>query len=105
MNEIRFSIDINTKKSKIMNINDNKNQTTIIQIRELSIRINEKFSISKFIISISHSEDLFIQQNNSINADSFKKIEFVKKKTIKKIRKFNQKIFENFKCALLKLLC
>ena len=102
MNEIRFSVDINTKKSETININDNENQTTIIQICDLLIRMNQTFSISKFITSMSHSEDLFVQQNNSVNADLSKNVKFVKKKN-QKIQ--SKKLFEIFKCALSKLLC
>ena len=69
MNKIQFSVDINTKKSETINISDNENQKTIIQTRDLLIRINEIFLFSKFSTSISNLENLFVQQNNSVNAD------------------------------------
>ena len=102
MNETQFSVDIKTKKSETINISDNENQTTIIQIRDLSIQMNQTFSISKFIIAMSHFEDLFIQQNNSVNADFSKNVASVKKKS-QKIQ--SKKLFEIFKCSLSKLLC
>ena len=97
MNETRFSVDVSTKKSEAMNINDTENQKTIIQIRDLSIQINKTFLFSKFSISMSNPENLFVQQNNSVSADSskktksFKKTKSVKKKSKKEIRKFSYK--------------
>ena len=49
---------------------------------------------------MSHSENLFIQQNDLVNADSFKKIKSAKKKTAKKkVGKVSQKNYSKISNA------
>ena len=43
INKTQFSVDVNTKKSETINMNNNENQKTIIKTRDLSIQMNKMF--------------------------------------------------------------
>ena len=80
-----------TKKSEAMKISYNENKKTIIQSRDLLIRMNKTFLFSKLSILILNFKNLFVQQNDSINADLFKK-----KETVKKNQKIQKKTIQKF---------